>query len=130
MAVFSFLFMMALTVGSINVRSIVARDRRVAVFEEISKYNVDLVCLQECGEMGDPSSDWSWGPSVWAPACVSRNEGVGVAVKNLNVKLVSHEIVIPGRLQIVTVDFLGQQVRVINCYAPAEKRERINFLKI
>lgn len=130
MAVSLFLLIMALTIGSINVRSIVAKDRRVAVFDEVSKYNLDVVCLQECGITSDPSAEWSWGPSVWAPACVSRSEGVGVVVNNANVKIVSHEIIIPGRLQIVTLDFLGTGVRVMNVYAPAEKKERVKFLEI
>lgn len=104
--------MMALTVGSINVISIVAKDRRVAVFDKINKYNTDVVCFQECGVMCDPSADWSWGPSVWTLACMSKSEGVGVVVRNPNVKIVMHEVIIPGRVQVMTLDFLGQHVRL------------------
>lgn len=68
--------------------------------------------------------------AVWAPCCTSRAEGVGVLISNTNINVLSYEIVVPGRCLEVVVEYGGKHVRILNCYAPAEKRERKEFLEI
>lgn len=43
--------------------------------------------------------------------------------------ILSYEILIPGRCLSAVLDFGGERIRIINCYAPADKRERKEFFE-
>lgn len=126
---FFFLFLMALTVSSINVRSVRSGWRRAAVFDKLSECRADVLCLQECGVERVPEPhEWRYGGSAWSPACVSRCEGVGILIKNPQVVMVSQEVIVPGRLLLVILEYVGCRFRLFNCYAPADRHDRNDFL--
>lgn len=99
--------------------------------EHMCSVKADIICLQECGiENLSGIKEWQKGVAVWAPSSTSRSEGVGVLINNPNLKVMSYEEVIPGRCLSVILDYLGEQLRVINCYAPTDKNARKEFLKV
>lgn len=107
---------MAMTIISVNVKSVKSRWLRDAVLQELGDVNADVFCLQECGVDRWPGVD------EFSSACESQSEGVRILVKNPNIKIISHEVVISGR--VLVVHYLGVKVCIVNCYTPAEKRER------
>lgn len=123
------IFVMAFTVSSVNVRSICSSWRRAAVFDFLGGVRSDVICIQECGVERAPCAEWKHGVSLWSPMCESKSEGVGILIKSPHVQCVSHEVVVPGRLQIAVLEVAGSCVRLINCYVPADKRERVLFLE-
>lgn len=123
----NYFLMMALSISSVNVRSVCSGWRRAMVFDFLSEIKSDIICIQECGVEKIPSEDWKHGISLWSPMCDSRNEGVGILVRGAEIKCVQHDVVVPGRMQVAIMEVKGIQVRVINCYAPAVKKERVSF---
>lgn len=124
MAVFFYL-LMALTISSINVTSIKSGHRNAVVMDYMCTLKTAIICLQECGVDNLVGiKEWRKGVAVWAPSSTSRCEGVGVLINNANVKVVSYEEVVPGTCLSVVLDYVGVQLRIINCYAPADKNER------
>lgn len=117
-----FSFLMALTICSINVRSVRSGWRRAAVFDSLSECKADILCLQECGVERVPDShEWRHGGSAWSLACITKCEGVGVLIKNPQVVMVAQEVIVPGRLLLVVLEYAGCRFRLFNCYAPADK---------
>lgn len=134
MADIFFWLIMVLTISTINVRSINSAWRRRAVFDELKNLDVDVFCLQECCVEYDPEqSEWGFGSCVWSPLCESRNEGVGVLCKNKDIKILSYECIVPGRLLLCHMEHQGTKFRLFNVYAHANKNERkelLNLLRI
>lgn len=115
---------MALTICSLNVRSVRAAERRAAMLDSLSATECDVICLQECCVNYVPADvEWQYGKMLWSPACGARNEGVGILFKSGRCDLLSWEVVVPGRCVMALVEVAGQRCRIFNCYAPAEKKE-------
>lgn len=127
---FFLIVIMSLTVTSINVRSIGSSTRRAAVMHDLQSFRADIICLQECTIRRYPSEqEWPCREAVWSPAYSSRNEGVGVLIKNRAVKMVSYTTIVPGRCLQVMLQFLGTKIRLFNIYASADNKERVEFLE-
>lgn len=127
---FLFLVIMALTIGTINVRSIGSAWRRIAVFDELQNVDADVICVQETWLSHTPRMpEWEHGESVWSLANTSRNEGVGVLIKSKDVNLKSHEVVVPGRVLMCMLDCRGVDVRLFNVYGHADKNQRKELLE-
>lgn len=73
--------------------------------------------------------EWEHGESVWPLTNASRNEGIGVLVKNKDIKIRSYEVVVPGRMLICMLDCRGRDVRVFNVYGHADKSQRKELLE-
>lgn len=67
MAKFFFLTM-ALTIASLNVRSLKAGFRKAVIMVYLGSVKTDVICVQECGvEDLHGIVEWGKGMAVWAP---------------------------------------------------------------
>lgn len=131
MAEFTYLLIMALIVAKLNVRSLKSGVRRALIMDYLESVKADIICVQECGvEDLHGVTKWRKGVAVWTPCCESRSEGVGVLIKNEDVKVIAYEEVVPGRCLAVTLEYENGKLRLFNCYASADKRGRKEFLSM
>lgn len=95
----------------------------------LESVKADIICVQECG-VGDLRgvTKWGKGTAVWTPCYETKLEGVGALLKNENIKVLSYEEVVPGRCLSVMLEYENEKIRLFNCYAPADKRGRKEFL--
>lgn len=120
---------MAVSVASLNVRSIGSSRKRAVVFDYLSSLKNDIFCLQECGLRYAPKQDEWRGESFWSPACGNKSTGVGILIKNAKIKVLEYKIITPGRCVMIFVDYVGFKFKLFNVYAPADKRDRIDFFQ-
>lgn len=124
-----FIITMSLTVASLNVRGVGSTYRRSAILQHLKGLKCDIILLQECALKWPPkSNEWSFDPSVWSVRGESKNEGLGILIKNNLIKLTSHTVLVPGRLLLCNLEFMGHKIRLFNAYAPTDLCQRNNFI--
>ncbi len=125
---------MALTISTLNVRSVKGKIRAQSVLAFFQSFKSDLFLLQECGlsfllnyrEWGEL---WTPGLSIWSGSNFNKNDGVAVLINNPNILVKGSTVVREGRALLVNLTFLDQDFNVLNVYGFTEKNERYELLK-
>ncbi|KAJ1149826.1 hypothetical protein NDU88_002630 [Pleurodeles waltl] len=102
---------MAISLLTLNVRSVEDQVRRVGTLSFLAAQNHDVCFLQECGipyaqSYSQLERQWTHGPSFWVTEQVN------------------------GRVLVVDSSWSGEPVRLINVYAPPEKNERLEMFRM
>ena len=118
---------MALRVSSLNCRSIGTTCRRAAIFKILAGYAADIYCLQDCNLREAPhTANWTLGDAVWSLGR-SRNTGVGIFLKNKNIKVLRKVEVEVGRCLCVFLQYGGICFKLFCVYAPVDKKGRLDL---
>lgn len=134
MCYFSFL-LMALTVASINVRSLISPVRCLSIFDFLSNMEADVFFLQECWlpymeNYKTFEEKWSYGCSVWSGCNENKSGGIGILFKNKGIEIKNVKILVDGRALVVKIVYLEQEFLLINIYASPDKHERFQLLEL
>lgn len=128
--------MMALTVCSINVRSVAGAGRCGALMQYLMTVQADILCLQECclpfrSNYAEWERQWTGGPSFWSGDCGNRNSGVAVLIRNRGILVRHTEVLQDGRALGISFSFAGDLFYLVNVYASPNKQERCDlFVKL
>lgn len=132
---FIYFIVMAFSVISINVRSVYGDLRSVAVLDYLKSVEADIVCVQECGipfnvNWKKLEERWGCGETMWSGSNENRNDGVGILIKNRNIRVMRKTVLVDGRAISMSFSFLDKEFNLFNVYAPADKNERGDLLNV
>ena len=119
---------MALTITTLNVRSIKSSFRVQSSLTFLSTVQTDIVLIQECGLpfktfYQEWESKWSHGPSVWSGSNNNKSDGVAVLMKNAHILVKGSTVLLNGRMLLLNLNFLGKDFKLINVYGFSSKNE-------
>ncbi|KAM9316078.1 uncharacterized protein PAF06_007036 [Gastrophryne carolinensis] len=124
--------MAAISIFTINVRSIGSASRRNRVLAFLASQQAEIFMLQECSlpfskHYRHLCAQWTHGPSYWSGGGENRNVGVAILIRGNRFTVDSVQELVCGRLLLVDGSWAGEPIRLINVYAPVEKNERMEF---
>ena len=119
-------------IGSLNVRGINKHSKRISIFNWIRRQQFDLMFLQETFSSKDEESLWQseWeGKTVWAHGS-KHSRGVGILVKK-GFDFEHKDIIVDpdGRYIIINSMIQGENMWLVNIYAPNSKRDKAVFFE-
>lgn len=115
---------------SLNVRGFGSPARQAVILEDLKVNGGDIYCLQECFFNRPPKlPDWVV-DYIWSPVGDNRNAGVGIIIANRNIHIISHVVLVPGRLLMADLVLFNQKFRLFNLYAPANRRDRPEVFEV
>ena len=126
-----FIFIMAVSLASINVNGVAEHHKRVKVFEALCSLRIDIFVLQET-HLADLSQGKTWekewgGQAVWSPGS-NRSAGVAVLIHpNSSVTLSDHNTDLAGRVLAVKLCKDNVSFQLLNVYAPNSHGNREHF---
>ena len=125
---------MALTVSTLNVRSVRSTVRAQTVLSFLTTVKSDVFLLQECSlpflkSYQEWEKKWPHGPSIWSGSNSNRSDGVAVLIKNPQVQVKGSTVVIDGRALLTQLTFLGKDFNVLNVYGFNDKNDRYDLLQ-
>jgi len=131
---FYLILLMALTISTINVRSVRSTSRAQSIFTFLKSCNSDMFLLQECAlpfltQYRKWEEMWTSGPSIWSGSNFNRNDGVAILIKNPNILVKGSTVVRDGRALLANMTFLGRDFKVCNVYGFTEINERYELLE-
>ncbi|KAJ1156555.1 hypothetical protein NDU88_009273 [Pleurodeles waltl] len=120
---------MAISLFSINVRSIRDKRRCASTFNFLASQECDVYMIQECSIPFAASythleQQWTFGPSFWSGGNSSRSVGVATLVRGRCFTVDSVTELEGGRALVIDGSWAGELVRLINVYAPSDVGER------
>ena len=126
--------MMAISLFSVNVRSIRDKRRCASTLGFLASQKCDVYMLQECSIPYTQSykhleQQWTLGPSFWSGGNSSRSVGVATLVRGKCFTVDSVTELEGGRALVVDGSWAGEPVRLINVYAPSDVGERRELLQ-
>ena len=130
MALFPILFIMALTIYSVNVNGLRDEDKRLAFFQWLSHLSPMVVCLQETHAVSfSELSSWVSRFGYLCAGSFGSNRSCGVAILYRSV-LVCRDILceFDGRFVLAELEFHESVFRVACVYAPNRNPDRDEFL--
>ncbi|XP_052449669.1 uncharacterized protein LOC128011379 [Carassius gibelio] len=118
------LLLMALTISTINVRSVRSTIRAQSILSFLKSFKSDLFLLQECSlpfltRYTKMEELWSAGASIWSGSNFNKNDGVAVLINNPNILVKGSTVVSPPRW------FLGKLERAVFYFLWGSKWERL-----
>lgn len=101
---------MALTISTINVRSVRSTSRAQSILTFLKSCNSAMFLLQECAlpfltQYRKWEDMWTSGPSIWSGSNFNRNDRVAILVKNPNILVKGSTVVKDGRALLVNMTF-------------------------
>ena len=92
---------MALTISTINVRSVRAPIRAESVLSFLKGIKSDVFLLQECAlpflkNYREWEQRWAAGPSLWSGSHYNRADGVAILINNPNILVKGNTVVKEG----------------------------------
>lgn len=124
-----------LRVATLNVNSLVRRERKAWLLRVLHEEKIDVVCVQETKistreEEIELVEAFKEGFFVFHSSGVNRSAGTAVLVrKSSKVVVVDSNLEQTGRLASVDLIWNGEILRVVSLYAPNEACERNEFFK-
>ncbi|XP_077060974.1 uncharacterized protein LOC143713527 [Siphateles boraxobius] len=125
---------MALTISTINVRSVKSNIRAQSVLSFLKSFKSDVFLLQECGlpfltNYRKWEEIWTPGLSIWSGSNFNKNDGVAILVKNPHVLVKGSTVVRDGRAILANLTFLGKDFNILNVYGFTGKNNRYELLE-
>ena len=123
--------MSELQVLSLNVRGLRETTKRIKVFNYLNKFKADVIFIQEAHVVASDydlwKSNWGRGGIVYNPF-TERSAGQMILLRNKE-DIISHDIIVEGRCQILKIKKLGSVITLVNVYAPNKDEEQIIFYR-
>lgn len=131
---FSTVFIMTLTLSTLNVRSVRSQVRTKTVLSFLQTQSSDILLLQECALPFMPNykrweEQWPHLPSVWSGSNFNRADGVAILIKNPHLLVKGSTVVRDGRALLINLSFLGCDFNVLNIYGFTDKNDRYDLLE-
>ena len=128
------ILLMALTISTINVRSVKSKVRAQSVLAYLKSFKSDMFLLQECAlpflsNYREWEELWTPGLSMWSGSNFNKNDGVAILINNPNILVKGSTVVREGRAILANLTFLGKDFNVLNVYGFTEKNDRYEFLE-
>jgi exonuclease III len=128
------ILLMALTISTINVRSVKSDIRAQSVLSLLKSFKSDVFLLQECGlpfltNYRKWEEIWTPGLSIWSGSNFNKNDGVAILIKNPNILVKGSTVVRDGRALLANLTFLGKDFNILNVYGFTEKNNRYELLE-
>uniref|UniRef100_A0A9J8CAK8 Reverse transcriptase domain-containing protein n=1 Tax=Cyprinus carpio carpio TaxID=630221 RepID=A0A9J8CAK8_CYPCA len=128
------ILLMALTISTINVRSVKSKIRAQSVLAYLKSFKSDMFLLQECAlpflsNYREWEELWTPGLSMWSGSNFNKNDGVAILINNPNILVKGSTVVREGRAILANLTFLGKDFNVLNVYGFTEKNDRYEFLE-
>ncbi|KAJ1151257.1 hypothetical protein NDU88_004041 [Pleurodeles waltl] len=126
---------MAISLLTLNVRSVKDQVRRVGTLSFLAAQNHDVCFLQECGipyaqSYSQLERQWTHGPSFWSRGNDCKSSGVTILIKGRHFTTDRVTEQVNSRVLVVGGSCSGEPVRLINVYAPPEKNERLEMFRV
>jgi exonuclease III len=115
-----------LKIRSLNVRGIQCKQKRNLVFTELSKYQNDIILLQETHStvFDEKHFRTKWGPNIFFSHGESNSKGVCTIIpKNFSGKCELYHSDLEGRLLIVKISIDDTELYLFNLYFPTSNHE-------
>ncbi len=124
--------LMALTISTINVRSVRSTIRAQSILSLLKTFKSDVFLLQECSlpfltRYKKMEELWSPGPSIWSGSNFNKNDGVAVLINNPNILVKGSTVVRQGRALLVNLTFLDKDFNVLNVYGLQKRMKDMSF---
>lgn len=119
-------------VGSLNIRGMNEKLKRLAIFNWIKNKKMDIFMLQECYCMEETRSKWEqeWGGKCLFSHGSKHSKGTIILFRPcLDVNILSTTIDTTGRYIITRVEIQGENFVLANIYAPNKPHEKGNFFE-
>lgn len=125
--------LMALTLSTINVRSVKSRVRAQSVLSFLTSSKSDVFLIQECGlpflKNYKPWEEMWPQASIWSGSNGNKNDGVAILIKNPEVLVKDSTVVREGRALLAHLTFMGQDFNLLNIYGFNKKNDRYDLLE-
>ena len=122
--------MTSLCIQSLNIRGGRSLFKRLAIFDNLKRYNADYIFLQECHVLTDELQVWKddWGVgNIYINPLNSRSAGQAILTKD-KTEVLEHKIITEGRMHILKIKVLDTIISLVNVYGPNHENERGFFL--
>jgi len=115
---------------SLNVRGLNKEGKRNSVYQYIRRKRVDVSFLQETYSTTGVEDLWrnQWGGEVYFAHGTNHSKGVMVMFRpNLDIRVNKHILDKEGRFILLDVSVQGEDVILLNIYAPTSEQEQVKF---
>ena len=115
---------------SLNVRGLNMEGKRRSVFQYIRKKCVDIAFLQETYSTKEIVNVWSnqWGGKIYFAHGTNHSKGVMILIRpGLDIKLQNCVVDLKGRYIMLDANLQGENIILLNVYAPNLEQEQISF---
>ena len=116
---------------SLNVRGLRDSSKRAKVFSYLNRFKADVFFIQEAHVVASDydlwKSNWGKGGVVFNPFN-ERSAGQVILLKNKE-DIISHEIIVEGRCQMLKIKRFESIITLVNVYAPNKDEEQIIFYR-
>ena len=125
------IFLMAVSICTVNVNGIAEPAKRDKVFKYLLNRPFDIFLLQET-HLSDVTQGELWekqwgGPALWSPG-TNRSAGVGLLIHPKSaVEIADYKMDTDGRVLVVKLKYINQIFQLLNVYAPNHHSEREMF---
>ena len=105
--------------ASFNVNGLGDGSKRREVLKWIANKNDDIILLQETHSTTENEKNWndSWNGKILFNHGSSNSLGTAFLIRNNNIRVNSHKIIVPGRLAILEFSHEGLDYCIANIYA-------------
>ena len=122
--------MTSLRIQSLNLRGGRNLVKRLAIFDNLKRYNAYFIFLQEWHVLLDDlqlwKDNWSVG-NIYINPLNSRSAGQAILTKD-KAEVLEHKIIAEGRMHILKIKVLETITSLVNVYGPNHESERGSFL--
>lgn len=128
------LLLMALTISTINVRSVRSHLRAQSILSFLETVKSDVFLLQECSlpflkSYRKWEEMWTLGPSIWSGSNDNKNDGVAILIGNPHILVKGSTVVRDGRAILVNLTVLDKDFNILNVYGYTGKNDRYELLE-
>ncbi len=128
------ILLMALTISTLNVRSVKSKVRAQSILAFLKSFKSDMFLLQECGlpfllNYREWEELWTPRLSIWSGSNFNKNDGVAILINNPNILVKGSTVVRDGQALLANLTFLGKDFNILNVYGFTEKNERYELLE-
>lgn len=128
------LILMALTISTINVRSVRSKVRAQSIFSFLQSVDSDVFLLQECNlpflkHYLKWEGLWPPGTSLFSGSNENKSDGVAILIKNPLILVKGSTVVRDGRAILARLSFMDKDFNLLNVYGFNDKNDRYDLLE-
>ena len=116
---------------SFNVRGLRNFLKRKTVFSYLRKFKAHIILLQETHVLLEDEKTWAHdlkNEKLFFNPLNSVSCGQIFICNGDNFEIISHDIIVPGRLQILKIKLNESILSIFNIYGPNNEKEKLQFI--